>query len=190
MTKIFELKIEQAQALEELEWLDDGDYKHVQAILNRIKGDIKRKLDFWITPLKEAEGALEIAKMQKKIAIESHDKNIKRKESRAAWIRQHVLGLMVDFDIKQFDDGLFKVSHSLTPGALVFNENFDVTKLPEGFVTVIPEHKEPDKKLLTDALRLAIYDESLKKLAPDVAIVELSEFPGVLLERKESLRVL
>ncbi|MFA6060920.1 MAG: siphovirus Gp157 family protein [Taibaiella sp.] len=189
MSKIFELKLEQQQALEELEWVSDDDSEAIHAILGRIQGDVRRKLDFWLTPLKQAEGELEIAKQKKKIAVEAHDKNIRRKESRAAWIRQHVLSLMVDFDIKQFDDGLFKVSHSLTPGALVFSENFNPDDLPEGYVE-IKEVKEIDKKAITDKLRLSIYDDELKKLAPDVALVTLDEFPGVLLERKESLRVL
>ena len=131
----------------------------------------------------------QIAKMQKKISVESHDKNIRRKESRAKWIREHVLSLMVDFDIKQFDDGLFKVSHSLTPGALVFAENFNPDDLPEDYVE-IKEVKEIDKKALTETFRKAIYDANLKKLEQYVTLVELDDFPGVMLERKESLRVL
>ena len=187
MTSIYDLKKEQLQALEELSWAEDDT--EAQEILYRIQGDIKRKLGFWLTPLKEAEGALDIAKMQKKIAVESHDKNIRRKEARAAWIRQHVLNLMVDFDVKQFDDGLFKVSHGLTPGALVFSENFNPDNLPECFIE-IKETKEIDKKALTDVLRLSIFNSELKKLSPDVSIVELDEFPGVILERRESLRIL
>ena len=189
MTSIYQLKDEQAKALEELEWVSDDDSEAIHAILDRIQGDVKRKLDFWITPLKEAEGELEVAKMQKKIAMEAHDRNIRRKESRAKWIREHVLSLMVDFDIKQFDDGLFKVSHGLTPGALAFSENFNPDDLPEGYVE-IKEVKEIDKKALTDKLRLSIYDADAKKLAPDVALVSLDEFPGVMLERKQSLRIL
>jgi hypothetical protein len=187
MTSIYDLKIEQSQALESLEWAEDDS--EAQAILYRIQGDIKRKLDFWLTPLKEAEGALKIAKMQKKIAMEAHDKNVKRKEARAAWIRQHVLNLMVDFDVKQHDDGLFKVSHGLTPGALVFAENFNPDKLPEGFVE-LKEVKEIDKEALTAALRLSIYNSDTNKLDQNTAIVELAEFPGVILERRESLRIL
>jgi hypothetical protein len=187
MTSIYELKVEQSQALESLEWAEDDT--EAQEILYKINGDIKRKLDFWLTPLKEAEGALDIAKMQKKIAMEAHDKNVKRKEARAKWIREHVLNLMVDFDISTFHDDLFNVSHSLTPGALVFSENFNPDNLPEGLVE-IKEVKEIDKKALTDALRLSIYDAEAKKLSPDVAIVELPEFPGVILERRESLRIL
>ncbi|MFA6060807.1 MAG: siphovirus Gp157 family protein [Taibaiella sp.] len=189
MTSIYQLKDEQAKVLEELEWVSDDDAEAIHAILDRIQGDVKRKLDFWITPLKQAEGELEIAKQKKKIAIEAHDKNIRRKESRAAWIRQHVLNLMIDFDIKEFHDDLFNVSHRLTPGALVFSENFNPDDLPEGYVET-KEVKEIDKKALTDKLRLSIYDADAKKLDPDVALVSLDEFPGVLLERKESLRIL
>ncbi len=187
MSTIFYLKREQAQALENLEWAEDDT--EAQEILYRIQGDIKRKLDFWLTPLKEADGALEVAKMQKRIAVEAHDKNIRRKEARASWIREHVLNLMVDFDVKQFDDGLFKVSHGLTPGALVFSENFNPDNLPEGLVE-IKEVKEIDKKALTDVLRLSIYNSDTNKLDQNTAIVELPEFPGVILERRESLRIL
>jgi hypothetical protein len=187
MTSIYELTIEQAQALEALDWNEDD--AEAKATLDRIRGSVIHKLDFWLTPLKEADGELEIAKQQKRMAMEAHDKNIRRKEARAAWIRQHVLNLMVDFDVKQHDDGLFKVRHGLTPGALVFSENFNPDKLPEGFVD-IKEVKEVDKKALTDALRLSIYNEELKKLDQNTAIVELAEFPGVILERKQSLRIL
>lgn len=189
--RIFELKQEQETVLEALSWCEtEEEINEELTKLNLIIKGIESKLDFWVPLLKESDAELDIAKMKKKMAAESHEKNVKRKESRADWIRKHVLGLMVDFDVKQHDDGLFKVSHGLTPGALVFSENFKTDNLPEGFVKVVPEHKEPDKKLLTDALRLSIYDEELNKLSPDVAIVELAEFPGVILERRESLRIL
>jgi len=77
--------------------------------------------------LKESEAELDIAKQKKKMAVEVHDRNIKRKEARSEWVRKHVLGLMVDFNIPKIDCDLFKVSHSLTPGALVFSETLILT---------------------------------------------------------------
>jgi len=188
--RIYELKKEQETVLEALSWCEtEEEIKEELTKLNLIIKGIESKLDFWVPLLKESDAELDIAKMKKKMAVESHDKNIKRKESRAEWIRKHVLSLMVDFKIDKFDCNQFKVSHGLTPGALVFSENFNPDKLPEGFVE-IKEVKEIDKKALTDKLRLSIYDAEAKKLSPDVAIVELSEFPGVILERRESLRIL
>jgi len=188
--RIFELKQEQETVLESLSWCEtEEEIKEELTKLNLIIKGIESKLDFWVPLLKESDAELDIAKMKKKMAVESHDKNIKRKESRAAWIRQHVLSLMVDFKIDKFDCNQFKVSHGLTAGALVFSENFDASLLPEGFVE-IKEVVEIDKKALMDALRLSIYNEELKKLEQNTAIVELAEFPGVILERRESLRIL
>jgi len=186
---IYELQIEQQQAIDAIEWCDTDD-ERIEALksLNLTLKKVENKLAFWVPLLMEQRGKTEQAKVAYKRFKEQHEANIKRNENNENWIESHVLKLMVDFNIDKFDDGLFKVNHGLTPGSVELCVDFDIEKLPDKYVTTIPEQKVPDKKAMLETLRAAIKDEK-GKLLPDVTYVELPELPGVLLDRKESLRV-
>lgn len=187
MTTIYELKKEQELALEELAWAEDDEEIH--AVLNRIDGDVKRKLEFLTTLLAEAITHYDISKEALRSAKERLERNHKRNERTVEKLREFILSICVDFNIPKFKGSLLSVSHGLTPGALVFSDDFDESLLPNDLVDYIPEHFEPNKKALTEKLRASIYDKDLKKLSPTAQYAELRSLPGVILERKESLRV-
>jgi len=186
---IYELKIEQQQAIDAIEWCDT-DEERIEALkaLNLTLKKVENKLAFWIPLLMEQRGKSEQAKQAYKRFKEQHEANIKRNENNENWIENHVLKLMIDFNIDKFDTGLFKASHSLSPGSIELCTDFDIEKLPDNYVVVIPEHKVPDKKAMLDVLRDSIKDEK-GKLLPDVQFIEVPELPGVLLDRKQSLRI-
>jgi len=187
MTSTYDLKKENIEALSELEWAEDDEEIH--AVLQRIQGDVSRKLEFLTTILAEAITKSDISKEALRSATERLAKNKKRDERSVEKLREFILSICVDFDIKKFRGSISSVSHGLTPGALIFSDRFDIDLLPDEFVTVIPEHKELNNKEIIAALRETIYNAKLKKLDPDIAYVSAPELPGVMLERHESLRV-
>jgi len=187
MASIYELKKEHIEALSELEFAEDDEEIH--AALNRIQGDVSRKLEFLTTILAESMTKAELSKITLQLATERLGKNKKRDERTVEKLREFILSICVDFDISKFKGEILSVSHNLTPGALIFSDKFDIDLLPDEFVTVIPEHKELDNKALLEKLRAGIYRPDLKKLDPNVTMVADNALPGIMLERKESLRV-
>jgi len=110
---------------------------------------------------------------------------------RVEFFKNLALNFMITHNITESRGEMFKISHSLTPGALVFDADFDAELLPPEFtvtVPAVPEHKEAIKPAITEALRLLIKDDK-NKLDQETCIVELEALPGVKLVRSESLRV-
>jgi len=187
MTSLYDLKKEHLEALADLEFAETDEEIH--ETLNRIQGEVTRKLEFLTTLLAEAISKSDVSKEAYRSVMERLAKNKKRDERIVEKLRDFILQTCIDFNIKKFTGTVCSVSHGLTPGSLVFVDSFDVNQLPADYVITIPEHKEPNKKLITEALRKEIYDEDLKKLNPDIAVAINYALPGVMLERTESLRV-
>lgn len=178
--KIFELKKQQADALESLQWLTNDEVEDIEAahrILDTIGGSVANKLDYWLPLLKQAQFDAEQAIEAKRRYVAAHDANIKRKERVATWIKEHVLGLMVDFGIDKHKGDLFNCSHYLSSGSLQFGETFDIDKLPDRFTKMTIE---PDKKAITEAL---------KEIDAGEVITKNDSLPGCYLVKKETLRV-
>jgi hypothetical protein len=178
--KIFELKQKQAEALEALEWLTGDEQEEIEAvqkILDDVQGSVQNKLDYWLPLLKQAQFDAEQATEAKRRYIAAHDANIKRKERVSEWIKEHILGLMVDFGIQKHKGELFNCSHYLSTGSLQFGDTFDIDKLPYRFTKMTIE---PDKKAITEAL---------KEIDAGEVITKNESLPGCYLVKKEILRV-
>jgi hypothetical protein len=187
MSSIFDLKKEHDLAMSELEFAEDD--MEIFAILHRIEGDVNRKLKFLTTILAEAITKSDISKEAYRSAVARLDKNKKRDERVVEKLREFILSILVDFGIDKFKGPLLNVSHNLTPGSVVLSERFNIEKIPDEYVNIIPERKELNNKAITEALRLKIYNADLKKLDPDTPLVVDNSLPGVMLERKQSLWV-
>jgi hypothetical protein len=187
MPSIYELKKEHELAMSELEFAEDD--LEIFDILHRIEGDVSRKLEFLTTILAEAITKSDISKEAYRSAVARLDKNKKRDERVVEKLREFILSILVDFGIDKFKGPLLNVSHLLTAGSVVLSERFNIDKIPDEFITVIPERKELNNKAITEALRLRIYNTELKKLDPDTPLVVDNSLPGLMLERKQSLRV-
>ena len=136
MSTIYELKHEQELALEELQWCEDDEQIH--AVLDRINGDVKRKVNFVSSLLIEAIGQTELAKQAKKLAIERHDKQVKRKEKIEQKLEDYIVNAMFNFDIKKMECDLCNVTISMSPGKVVLGEGFDSSRIPADCIEVIP----------------------------------------------------
>jgi hypothetical protein len=183
----YDLRKEQAQFLEELFWADDDEY--IQAQLRKIDGDVDKKLEYLTTILAEAETKLDVSKCALKSVQERLGKTVKRDEKVVNDLRTFILSVLVDFKKESFKGSLLSVRHGLTPGKLEFTDAFNADRLPLEFVETIPEHREIDNKKVVEHLRASIYDKKLKKLDPNVSLVQDKTIPGVMLVRNESLTV-
>jgi len=178
--KIFELKEKQALALEELEWLtgdEEEEIEHVQRILSSVKGDVHKKIDYWLPVLAEAKAEHETAVENKKLYLKAHDANIKRKEKVHELIKEHVLNLMIDFGIDKHKGDLFNCSHCTSKGSLEFAADFSVMNLERDYIEVIMKPK-------TDLIK-----QKLLEIQSDEMIVKDKSLSGCYLVKKEILRV-
>ena len=143
MPTIYELKHEHELALEELQWCENEE---IYYIIDRIEGDVKRKVNFVSSLLMESRGQTLLAKEAKRMAIERHDKQVKRKEFIEQELENYIVNAMFNFDIKKLECDLCNVTLSMSPGKVVLSENFDNSRIPADCVEVIPSQV---KTLLT-----------------------------------------
>lgn len=118
-------------------------------------------------------------------------KKKKAATSRLEFFKAMALDFMITHNINESRGDLFKISRSLTPGALMFDEDFNPELLPDDFTVMIPavpEHKEAAKQAISEALRFLIKDEK-GKLDQHTEIVISQLLPGVKMVRSQSLRV-
>ena len=192
MSKIFELSQQLSELNERAYWLDPSDQddalelESINASLEVIAIDAENLADWLGTMIHSAT----FAEAQADDLVKRFTKKKKAATARLEFFKGLALSHMKAHGIKQSKGELFQISRSLTPGALQIDGDFDVEKLPDGYYTVVPavpEHKEPDKKALTDVLRSTIKDG--KTLDQVTQIVEIVGLYGVRLVRNDSLRV-
>ena len=133
---IYELKHEHELALEELQYCENEE--EIYAFLAKIEGDVKRKVNFVSSLLVEARGQTELAKQAKKLAIERHDKQVKRKKTIEQKLEDYIVNALFNFGIKKLECDLCNVTLSMSPGKVVLGEGFDNSRIPADCVEVIP----------------------------------------------------
>jgi hypothetical protein len=171
--KIYELKQQQQELLDELYWLEDFDSTSVviKAKLEQIEGSIERKLSYLSDVLAEAIALSQLSTERRKIAeerLERKEKQAKRAEEK---LREFILSVMVDFGIKSVNGDLLSLSHYQSAGSVKFAPDFDVNSLPDDCKKIIPEE--------------------IKPIAADIAkrLKAGKEIAGVWLEKKEVLKI-
>ncbi len=133
---IYELKHEHDLALEELQYCENSE--EIEAVLARIEGDVKRKVNFVSSLLVESRGQTELAKQAKKLAIERHENQVKRKENIEQKLEDYIINAMLNFGIKNLKCDLCNVTLSMSPGKAVPGEGFDNSRIPADCVEIIP----------------------------------------------------
>jgi len=193
MSKIFELTEKTRELTDRKYYLDPEDQDDIEELekinlsLQALARQAENIADWYASHINDAKYALAQAKEQRV----KFQKIEKIAQSNLDFFSDGALSFMVTHNITESRGEMFKISHSLTPGALVFDADFDAELLPTEFtvtVPAVPEHKEALKPAITEALRLLIKDDK-NKLDQETIIFELEALPGVKLVRSESLRV-
>lgn len=198
MSRIYELTEQQEELLNQLYWLDENEESdqieidRIKKELTKIRGSAENTLEFLSGLLLNFNYDSSVHEDEQKRLVALADKAKKRKESslkNAARIEGIMLYVSKKFDIPHIKTKYGDFSPSITPGAVIYSDGFDVEKLPAEFTKIIPEHKEPVAKEIMAYLRAKIFDVKLKKLNPNVTIVDDDSLPGVSLVRKEGIKV-
>lgn len=166
MMKIYELKLEQQKALEELEWSENDE--EALKTLDKIQGDIGKKLEFLTNLLAESIAQTAVAKTALDNAKKRLETNYKRKQKTEDRLREFITSILVDFDINKFTGSLINVSHYTSSGALVLDKDFYIDDCPRHLLTVT----------------LKVKNDELKQF-----ILEGNNVPKAHIEYKEILRI-
>ena len=166
--KIYELKLEQQKALEELEWAENDE--EALATLEQIRGDVNKKLEFLTGLLAESITQTTIAKTALDEAKKRLEINYKRKTKTEEKLREFITSVLIDFNVKKFNGSILSVSRYESSGSLNFTDTFDYAALP-------------------DTMYELVVNPIIDKAAVKKFIVDGHTIPGVTLDKKEILRI-
>jgi hypothetical protein len=134
--KIYELKQQQQELLDELYWLQNEEEADIlKSKLEQIEGSIERKLSFLSDVLAESIALAQLATEARKIAserLERKEKQAKRAEEK---LREFILSVMKDFDIKSVKGDILNVSR-YERDAVQQSPSFDIDTMPTQFLNV------------------------------------------------------
>jgi hypothetical protein len=151
MTSIYDLKTEQTELLDEIYWIpEDGEEADViRRKLLLIEGSVERKLSFLTSVLAESIALSSIASERRKIADERLERKEKQAKRAELKLREFILSVMYDFDIKKVEGEILNVSR-YERDAVIQLPNFDIDKLPNNLVKVT---KVVDKKAINEEFK-------------------------------------
>lgn len=167
MTKIFELKQKQQELLDELYWTEQDDDTQSEIIklqLAEIEGSVERKLSFLSDVLAEAIGLSQIATERRKIAQERLEKKEKQAKRAEEKLREFILSVMHDFEIKSVKGDLLNVSR-YKRDAIVQTDDFDIDKLPSDCVKIT---KDIDKASINTIFKNGGFIEGFEMVKKEV----------------------
>lgn len=161
--KLFELSLAHQQIFDLL--LDDeADLEVLEDTLQCIEGDLELKVRNGIGLIRSLEAYHDAVEVEEKRL--SHKK--KTLKNRIDWIKTMYKQTMESMKKDKIQTAIGTMSLQNNPGSLVID---DETLIPAEFTTVIPEHYEPNKEKIREALKAG------------------STVPGVRMVRGKSLRI-
>ncbi|MFA5166767.1 MAG: siphovirus Gp157 family protein [Candidatus Paceibacterota bacterium] len=175
MTKIFELKAQQQELLDQLFFLDDeedaSEIDYIKLNLDSIVGDVEHKLRYLSEIYIEADGQEKLSAYAFSIGVDRLTKDIRRKQRVKERLKDFILETMKTFDIKKVKGDLCSLSRSESQGSVVIDETFKDFKLPDDCIEKIPA--------------------SFKILKTEIAkhLKAGEEIPGCSLVKKQILRL-
>jgi len=190
--RIFELNETQEELLNRLYWLNDDetdDFEEIASIkkeLTKVRESAENTVEFLSGLLLNFKYDTDVYEDEQRRLLGLAGKANKRKQ-KAEKNAERIEGIML-YMFKKFDLDKVSSKHgvftpTITPGAVKYSDNFDVNKLPENFVELVPEYKIADTKEIMAFLRSEITNKKTQ------AIVTHQNLPGVTLVRKEGIKV-
>jgi hypothetical protein len=149
--KIYELKQQQQEILDELYWCEEDSERAeiIQDQLNKIEGSIDRKLSFLTSVLAESIALSKLATERKIIAAERLERKEKQAKRAEEKLREFILSVMRDFDIKKVEGEILNVSR-YERDTVIQLPDFDIDKLP---INLIKVTKVVDKTAVNNELK-------------------------------------
>jgi len=137
MSTVYELKQQQQELLDSLYWIaeDNEEADVIKRHLLVIEGTVERKLSFLSDVLAESIALANLATERRKIALERLERKEKQAIKAELKLREFILSVMKDFDIKKVDGEILNVSR-YERDAVVQLPDFDIDKLPLNLIKV------------------------------------------------------
>jgi hypothetical protein len=137
MSTIYDLKQAQQELLDSLYWIaeDNEEADVIKRHLLVIEGTVERKLSFLSDVLAESIALAQLATERRKIAAERLERKEKQAIKAEEKLREFILSVMHDFDIKKVEGEILNISR-YERDAVVQIQNFDIDNLPRFFVKV------------------------------------------------------
>jgi hypothetical protein len=128
MSTVYELKQQQQELLDSLFWMEEGDTEAEIILVDLLKvdGAIERKLSFLSDVLAESIALSQLATERRKIAQERLERKEKQAKKAEEKLREFILSVMHDFNIKSVKGDILNVSRYerdslITPNEINFN---------------------------------------------------------------------
>ena len=139
---------EEAAALDDLTAMEDGEWTpEADALHTQLMDQLVSKADAFGGYLRELEAREEVLSTEMaRLAARK-----KRLASRIQWMKNYAASALQRMDRPRLEGTLFTIALHKNPPSLLVNVLPD--QLPEEFVRVIPEQREPDKKALMEAVK-------------------------------------
>lgn len=139
---------EEAQALDALVGMDDSEWtpEHEQ-LHTPLMEALVQKADGFGAYLKDLETRAEVLRIEEERLAARR----RRVEARVKWMKQYAVSALLSANRPKLEGTLFTLAVQKNPDSVEVSVLPDA--LPEQFVRVIPETREPDKKALLSALK-------------------------------------
>lgn len=170
MPSIYDLNEQQRELQDAIFWLDPDDESYeqdkaeIEAKLSRIIGNAQFKLEYVAKIYLDSKAVLEQRIQARKLA----QKREKQAQAATDRLHQFLLDTMAKFDIKKVDAGVCNISRYLSSGSVVYSSEFSIDTLPDKYVKLIPETKQPITSEISKALKDGEFIEGCELVKSDV----------------------
>jgi hypothetical protein len=139
---------EEARALDDLSAMDDGEWTpEAEALATQLMDALVAKADAFGAYVRDLELREEVLANE----IQRLTARKKRTTTRLAWMKAYAASCLQRMDRPRIEGTRFTLAIQKNPPSVLVNVLPDA--LPEQFVRVIPEQREPDKKALLEAVK-------------------------------------
>ncbi|UOF76713.1 gp157-like protein [Caudoviricetes sp.] len=144
MPTTYELKASQEQLLNQLLWAGDNEEEidKTMRLLESIKGSVTRKVEFVSSLLMEASALEESRSEALKKAKKRHEQILGIQDR----LKNYINRTMLDFNLEKVEAEYCTLVMQNNPPSVA--GNCDLDRIPEQYVSVIPESKKLNKKAL------------------------------------------
>lgn len=173
MATITELKEDQQKIVDELFFLDPNDEQDKEQIellyakLSALGGGVRRKIEFLSGILLEVE----LNESARKELLTKAQRRFKTAENAAERIRKIIKETMIEFGINKVSSDYSDIRIQDGREIVFIPEGYNLSKLPEYYVTYTPESYMPKKRELTKALKEGVEIEGLELVRGDKIMV-------------------
>jgi hypothetical protein len=161
---INDLRAEQAELLDKIYWcIDEDDQAEIERQLERIQGDVMRKVEFLTGVYAEAKAQVDA----RTIVRDNAERRLKTARNAQERLKNFIIDALKMAGQKRAHGALCDLT-MYQVAVLRLADDFDIASLPPEFVKVVPETREPKKREILAALKQGEHIEGAEIAQSDV----------------------